>query len=84
MEEKGKTNCKTNRPRSVIKNKPELLSHGAQESRRIVLEIAERTLRRLDSYERIKSITRLKGEILQIGTKSWDLSKKRNIYLLGA
>lgn len=84
MEEKGKTNCKTNRPRSVIKNKPELLSHGAQESRRIVLEIAERTLRRLDAYERIKSITRLNGEILQIGTKSWDLSKKRNIYLLGA
>ncbi len=67
-----------------IKNKEEILSHGDTESRRIVLDITEQTLERLDSYHRIKSIMRLDGETLHIGTKSWDLSKKRHIYLLGA
>lgn len=67
-----------------IKNRDALLSHGDVESRRIVLDITEGTLRRLDAYERIKSITRLEGDILHIGTRSWDLSKKRNVYLLGA
>jgi len=67
-----------------IKNYNEIVSRGDSESRKIVLDITEKTLKRLDSYERIKSITRLDGDILHIGTKSWDLSKKKNIYLLGA
>ncbi|MDO4961183.1 MAG: DUF4147 domain-containing protein [Eubacteriales bacterium] len=67
-----------------IKNYEELLSHGCTESRRIVLDITEKTLKRLDSYEIIKSIARMEGDILHIGPKSWDLSKKKNVYLLGA
>lgn len=54
------------------------------ESRRIVLDITEKTLQKLDARERIKSIMRLDGDMLHIGVKSWDLSKKRNVYLLGA
>lgn len=67
-----------------IRNSEILLAEGDVESRRIVLEIADRTLERLDSYRRIRSIMRLEGDVLSIGTRSWDLSKKRNVYLFGA
>ncbi|MHB8276088.1 MAG: glycerate kinase type-2 family protein [Candidatus Humimicrobiaceae bacterium] len=67
-----------------IRNLEEILSHGDIKSRKIVLDIAEATLWRLDAYERIKSIAHLDNSILHVGIKSWDLSKKRNIYLLGA
>ncbi|MFM0315315.1 DUF4147 domain-containing protein [Paraburkholderia nemoris] len=53
-------------------------------SRQVVLEIADRTLERLDSYRRIRSIMRMEGSVLQVGTRSWDLSLKRNVYLIGA
>ena len=67
-----------------IRNYAELTAHGDVESRRIVLDITEKTLRKLDARERIKSIMRMDGDILTIGTKQWDLSKKNNVYLLGA
>ncbi len=67
-----------------IKNADAILFHGDAASRKVVLEIADRTLAALDSRERIKSITRLDGDTLSIGSKLWDLSKKRNVYLLGA
>lgn len=67
-----------------IRNRDQILSHGDVESRRIVLDITEKTLQKLDSRGRIKSIMRLDGDMLHIGVKSWDLSKKRNVYLLGA
>jgi glycerate 2-kinase len=41
-------------------------------------------LGRLDAYHRIKGITRLDGDLLTIGTRTWDLSTKRNVYLVGA
>lgn len=49
-----------------------------------MLEIADRTLDKLDSYQRIKSIMRMEGSVLHIGTRSWDLATKRNVYLIGA
>ena len=67
-----------------IRNYEALANHGCTESRKIVLDIAEKTLQQLDSYRRIRSMTRLDGDILTIGTKSWDLSKKRHVYLIGA
>lgn len=67
-----------------IRNRRELCSHGDIESRKIVLDIAEKTLNQLDSYQRIKSISHMEGSILHIGNRSWDLSKKRHVYLLGA
>lgn len=67
-----------------IKNRDILLSHGDVESKRIVLDIAEKTLQHLDAYERIKSIAHMEGSTLCIGTRKWDLSKKRHVYLLGA
>lgn len=67
-----------------IKNVDQILAGGDANSRRIVLEIADRTLKRLDSYERIRSLLRLDGDVLHVGTRSWDLSLKRNVYLVGA
>lgn len=67
-----------------IRNSEDILSSGDVESRRIVLDIADRTLDRLDSYRRITSIMRMEGSVLHIGTRSWDLSQKRNVYLVGA
>ena len=67
-----------------IKNREEILSHGDIESKGIVLDIAEATLQRLDSYKRIKSIMHMDGDVLHIGCRRWDLSQKRNVYLLGA
>ena len=67
-----------------IKNIETLLSHGDIESRRIVLDIAERTLSQLDAYAQIHSIAKLDGSVLHIGNKSWDLSKKRHVYVIGA
>lgn len=66
-----------------IKNYDALLAEGDIPSRRIVLDITEETLQRLDSYQRITSITSLDGDLLTIGERSWDLSTKRNVYLVG-
>lgn len=67
-----------------IKNVSELVSTGDAASRAIVVDVAEATLSHLDSYERIKSIMHREGPILSIGARSWDLSKKRHVYLVGA
>jgi glycerate 2-kinase len=67
-----------------IRNSDEVILQGDLASRRVVLEIADRTLDRLDSYRRIKSIMFMEGSVLRIGTRSWDLSLKRNVYLIGA
>ena len=67
-----------------IKNREALLSHGDIDGRKIVLDITEKTLQHLDAYERIKSIAHMEGDVLCIGSRRWDLSKKRNVYLLGA
>lgn len=67
-----------------IRNYDELIRHGDVASRKVVLEITDRTLKKLDAYNRIKSIMSLDGDILHIGTKTWDLSLKKHIYLLGA
>jgi glycerate 2-kinase len=69
---------------SKFKNRHDLVTVGDQESRDIVLTIADRVLKRLDAYQRIKSIAKREGPILTIGCRSWDLSTKRNVYLIGA
>ena len=63
-----------------IKNKDSILCEGDVDSKRIVLNIAEKTLQKLDAYERIKSITKYENNILTIGTEKWDLSKKNHVY----
>lgn len=66
-----------------IRNYDDLVAVGDADSRRVVLDLAEATLQRLDAYQRIRSIMRLDGDMLTIGERSWDLSRKRNVYLVG-
>lgn len=67
-----------------IRNAEALLSHGDAASRRIVLDITEKTLQALDAGVRIRSIMSLDGSMLRIGTKMWDLDRYDNVYMLGA
>ena len=67
-----------------IKNSETLLSSGEVQSRQVVLEILDETLEKLDSYNVLKNIVKLDGDILTIGNRSWDIRKKKNIYVLGA
>ena len=67
-----------------IKNRAQAGRHGDTASREAVLDVCEKTLQRLDAYERIKSIAHMEGDVLCIGSKRWDLSKKRHVYLVGS
>jgi len=67
-----------------IKNSSSILSHGDVKGKKIVLDITEKTLQKLDAKERIKSIMHLEKNFLHVGTKVWDLAKKKHVYLLGA
>ncbi len=71
-------------PMTKIKNREQLLAQGDVKSRELVLDIAEATLDRLDAYKIIRSMAFLEGDFLHIGHRSWDLSAKRNVYLIGA
>ena len=63
-----------------IKNADRLLSHGDKASREIVLEITEEVLKRLDSYNRLRSFIRLDGNILSIGERKLNLDQYNHIY----
>ncbi len=67
-----------------IRNINELISAGNAESRRVVLNVLEKTLERIDSYETLKGEVSLDGKLLRIGNRTWDLDKKRNVYIIGA
>ncbi len=67
-----------------IKNYDRLISPGDVESRKIVLDILEATLERLDSYRVIRQLLKLEGSILRIGDCRWDLERKRRIFVVGA
>ena len=67
-----------------IRNRDELLAHGVADSRRVVLDVTEKVLRQLDAYERLKTFIRLDGDILQVGNRQWDLSRKRHVYVFSA
>ena len=62
-----------------IKNRDLLLSHGDSASRKIVLDIAEATLQKLDARTRIHSIAQMEGGLLCIGQRRWYLGKKRHV-----
>ena len=68
----------------MIKNTQEILSVGDVESRRKVLELTDRVLQRLDATQRVREFMRLEGDILHVGNRQWDLSKKKNLYIFGA
>jgi glycerate 2-kinase len=70
--------------RLKIRNKNELLAQGVVDSRRVVLEVAEQVLQKLDAYERLKAFVHLEGDLLHIGNRQWDLTRKRHVYVFSA
>lgn len=68
--------------RSRVINRQELLAGGDTVARRIVLDVLEETLDEMDSYKRILQFVSLHGSTLKIGKLTWDLSRKRNVYLI--
>lgn len=69
---------------SIIRNKNELLSHGNVEARKAALSIIEYTLGAIDSYELVRELVSLQGNTLRVGSRTYDLSRFWNIYVVGA
>jgi len=67
-----------------VKNREELLSHGNRSLREKALDIAEYTLQRVDPYRVTRDLVRLQGDVLSIGELTYDLSRGRRVYVLGA
>ncbi len=67
-----------------IKNYAELAAAGDKTTRGQVLEVLTETLAILDSDSVIERCLSLDGDTLKIGNSSWDLSQKKNIYVIGA
>ena len=68
----------------IIKNREELLSHGNQQARRMALDIIERAMDRIDASRLTRGLLELQNDVLKIGSFSLDLSRTKNVYVLGA
>ncbi len=68
----------------MIKNRAELLSHGFDEGRKNVLDIAEYALSRVDPRAAVKKYVKLDGNRLQVGQDVFDLDTVDKIYAIGA
>jgi len=69
----------------IIKNRRELLSHSGRMGREVALDVAEHALGAVNSYKALKKIVRVDDDRkLIIGDLSYDLSKKGNLYVVGA
>jgi len=67
-----------------IQNYAELTSHGQAIDRKTLIDIIEHSLRAADPYVATKNLVRLKGNMLNVGDLQLDLSRRGEIYLLGA
>ena len=61
----------------------QLAANGDNRARRPVVETLELALRNLNSYQVIKKYLKRKGNRLSFGKNNWDLSAKKNIYVVG-
>jgi glycerate 2-kinase len=68
----------------MIQNRSELLSHGAAEARRKVLDICEHALKRVDPHAAVKKYVCLEGKQLRVENHVFDLDKINRIYAIGA
>ncbi len=68
----------------IIKNAEEILSHGNTKGRRIALDIIEHALADIDNYKLVRRLIKVKDSILLVGQLKLDLSRIKNIYIVGA
>jgi len=67
----------------MIRNKEELLSHGNRELRKIALDIIEYSIKAVNAYEAAKGRIKIEDGRLVIADLIYDLSKVRNLYVIG-
>ncbi len=67
-----------------IRNYEQLINKGDSLARVMVLRMIDEILSDVDAGSRIHEIMHLKGDVLAVGNRTWDLRSKRNIYLIGA
>lgn len=67
----------------IVKNADEIVSHGNIEGRKIAVDIINYAISEIDSYKLVKNAVRLRGNILKVGSYSFDLSDINNIYVVG-
>lgn len=67
-----------------IRNYNDLIRHGDCDSRIKILNLMNQVLEAVDAGRQIEKLMRLSGDVLTVGNRRWDLSRKKNIYLLGA
>jgi glycerate-2-kinase len=67
----------------IIKNRDELLSHGNVKGREIALDVIDYAIRAVNGYELTKKIIYVRNGKLIIRDFEYDLSKIRNIYVIG-
>ena len=65
-------------------NKKDLLSHGNKKLRTDILQVINSAIKSVDPYTSTINLVKIKNNILYVGQSSYDLSKKQNIYVLGA
>lgn len=68
----------------MVKSAPELLRHGNMAGRRLALEIITRSIRAIDSYALTKRAVKLLGRSLIVAGQTYDLTRVRSIYVVGA
>ena len=66
-----------------IQNKDELGSHGFSRGRAAVVDIIEHALEAVDPYRATRELVHLDRDTLTIGDLTFNLSQRRNLYLLG-
>jgi len=66
-----------------VRNRDQLLSHGDRRLRGMALQIIEEVLEASNPYHAAKELVHLDGNNLRVGPHTYDLSKKRSIYVLG-
>jgi glycerate 2-kinase len=69
--------------KNYIKNSELLLSHGDRKLREIALQLINAALEASNPYQATKKVVHLSGDTLRVGSHTYDLSKKGNIYVLG-
>ena len=68
----------------MIKNRGLLLSHGNIPLRKVVIDILDRALEKVNLYSATRRLIKLKGDFLSVGALSYNLKKLGSIYVLGA
>ena len=68
----------------IIKNTRELLSHGSRDGRRVVLDVLESAIGAVNGHELIRGSVVIAGNVLRVGSLTFDLSKTGDLYVIGA